>query len=79
MKTEIGKGSLFDTILATGFVVIAVVVFVGTFVAFFAYVFGNIRNRWPYYERAEKIKVVRRVAFWTICFTVLGIMSTINL
>jgi lysylphosphatidylglycerol synthetase-like protein (DUF2156 family) len=79
MKTEIGKGSLLETILATAFVIIAVVVFIGAFLAFFAYVFGNIRNRWPYYEKAEKRKVIRSVVFWTICFAALGIMSTIKL
>jgi heme/copper-type cytochrome/quinol oxidase subunit 2 len=79
MKTEIGKGSLIETVLATAFVIIAVVVFIGAFLAFFAYVFGNIRNRWPYYEAAEKRKVIRSVVFWTICFAILGIMSTIKL
>lgn len=79
MKTEIGKGSLLETILATAFVIIAVVVFIGAFLAFFAYVFGNIRNRWPYYEKSEKRKVIRSVAFWTISFVALGIMSTIKL
>jgi hypothetical protein len=79
MKTEIGKGSLFETVLATAFVVIAVVVFIGAFVAFFAYVFGNIRSRWPYYEKAEKRKVVRSLTFWTLCFAILGLMSAIKL
>jgi vacuolar-type H+-ATPase subunit I/STV1 len=79
MKNEIGKGSPFEMILATAFVFIAVAVFIGAFLAFFAYVFGNIRNRWPYYEKAEKRKVIRSLTLWTISLVALAVMSSIKL
>ena len=79
MKTEIGKGSVFETILAFLFVILAVGVFIGAFLAFFAYLFGNIRDRWPYYESKQKRKVIRSLIIWTVCFITLGIISSIKL
>ncbi len=79
MKSEIGKGSVFETVLATTFVLLAIAVFIGAFIVFFAYVFGNIRDRWPYYEKEQKRKVIRSLILWTLCFVVLGLASTIKL
>jgi vacuolar-type H+-ATPase subunit I/STV1 len=79
MQFNIAKGSLLETILAILFVVIAVAVFLGAFLAFFAYVFGNIRDRWPYYEKKEKRKVIRRLVYWFSSFIVLAILSTMHL
>ena len=65
--------------MAIVFVILAIGVFIGAFLAFFAYVFGNIRDRWPYYEPEQKRKVIRSLILWTTCFVALGIMSAIRL
>ena len=58
MNFKIGSGSIWEMLLAYFWTFLVFALLAGTFVAFFAVIFGNIRDRWPFYDRKRKRKVV---------------------
>ena len=58
---KIGQDSIWEFVLAAFWVFLVFAIFAGTFLLFFAALFGNIRDRWPHYSKQEKTKVTRNL------------------
>ena len=58
---KIGENSIWEFLLAAFWVFLVFAIFAGTFLLFFAALFGNIRDRWPHYSKREKTKVIRNL------------------
>ena len=79
MHFDIGKSSLLEFLLAAIFTVMTFALLIGTFVVFFGVIFGNLRDRWPFYEREKKRKIISRFAIWGSVFILFLILSMIKL
>gem|GEM_PF-1898417 len=71
MNFKIGSGSIWELLLAYFWSFMVFALLVGTFVMFFAYLFGNIRDRWPYYDAKRKRKVISNLVW---CFGIFGFL-----
>ena len=69
---KIGSGSIWEMLLAYFWTFMVFALLIGTFVVFFAVLFGNIRDRWPIYDAKQKRKVVRNLVlfFGTVGFLI---------
>jgi hypothetical protein len=79
MHFDIGKSSIFEWLLAALFTVMTFALLIGTFVIFFMVVFGNLRDRWPYYDNSKKRKIVINFAVWGSVFIACIFVSMIKL
>ena len=64
--TNISLENPFEVLLAIVFVIIAVLALLASFGVAFAYVFSNIKERWPEYESRRKFQIVRDIAITII-------------
>jgi predicted membrane metal-binding protein len=60
--TNISLENPIEVLLAIIFVIIAVLALLASFGVAFAYVFSNIKERWPEYESKRKFQIVRDIA-----------------
>jgi MFS family permease len=79
MHFDVGKSSIFEFLLAALFTVLTFALLIGTFVVFFSVIFGNLRDRWPSYERARKRKIIWNFALWGSVFIACIFISMIKL
>jgi NhaP-type Na+/H+ or K+/H+ antiporter len=61
---KIGSESLWELLLAYFWTFLVFALLAGTFVVALAVLFGNIRDRWPYYDAKRKRKVVRNLIWF---------------
>ncbi|MEY4349790.1 MAG: hypothetical protein RL719_1087 [Actinomycetota bacterium] len=64
-----------DVVLAILFVLLAVVIFVGTFYFGGAYVFSTVKERWHDYTPKKRIQVISRILISALVITVLIVLS----
>lgn len=57
--TNISLENPFEVLLAIIFVIVAVMALLASFGVAFAYVFSNIKERWPEYEKRRKLQIIR--------------------
>ena len=57
--TNISLENPFEVLLAIIFVIVAVLALLASFGVAFAYVFSNIKERWPEYETKRKVQIMR--------------------
>ena len=69
---KIGSGSIWEMLLAYFWTFLVFALLIGTFVVFFAVLFGNIRDRWPIYDAKRKRKVILNLVafFGTVGFLI---------
>jgi vacuolar-type H+-ATPase subunit I/STV1 len=69
---KIGAGSFWEYALAYFWAFLVFALLIGTFVVFFMVLFGNIRDRWPHYDRRMKTRVLRNLVlfFGTVGFLI---------
>ena len=79
MHFDIGKSSIFEWLLAALFTVMTFALLIGTFVIFFMVIFGNLRDRWPNYEKSKKRKIILNLAVWGTVFIACIFVSMIKL
>jgi hypothetical protein len=60
-----------EFLLGILFVLLVFGALVGTVVVFFAYIFGNARDRWPDLTRAQRIQLIRKYVLRLTVFSVL--------
>lgn len=60
--TNISLENPFEVLLAIIFVIVAVLALLASFGVAFAYVFSNIKERWPEYETKRKVQILRDTA-----------------
>jgi len=58
---KIGENSLWEFVLAYFWTFMLFALFVGTIVVAIATLVGNIRDKWPFYDRARKRKVIKNL------------------
>jgi hypothetical protein len=58
---EIGENSLWEFVLAYFWTFMLFALFAGTIVVAIATLVGNIRDKWPYYDKARKRKVIKNL------------------
>ena len=68
-----------EVLLGVVFVIIAVLVFFGTFGVGVAYVFSNIKERWHEYTRKKKLQVVSNTTIFVVVLSVLIALSATKL
>ncbi len=65
-----------DFVLAVGFILVAFVALIGTFLVAGGYIFSNVKDRWAEWPVNKRIKVVAEFVFWAALFLVLLYLST---
>ena len=68
-----------EVLLGVVFVIIAVLIFFGTFGIGAAYVFSNIRERWHEYTSKKKLQVLSNTAIVIVVLSVLISLSATKL
>jgi hypothetical protein len=76
---SISLANPFEVLLGVVFVIIAVLVFFGTFGVGVAYVFSNIKERWHEYTSKKKLKVVSNTTIFIVVLAVLIALSATKL
>ena len=61
MNFKIGENSWWEFVLAYFWTFLLFALFAGTIVLAIATLVGNIRDKWPYYDKARKRKVIKNL------------------
>ena len=61
MNFKIGDNSLWEFVLAYFWTFMLFALFAGTIVVAIATLVGNIRDKWPFYDRSRKRKVIKNL------------------
>jgi hypothetical protein len=56
---KIGETSVFELILAYFWAFMIFALFAGTIIVAMATIIGNVRDKWPYYDKKRKFKVIQ--------------------
>ncbi len=75
----ISLGNPIEVIVAIIFVIIAVAALVGTFSVAIAYVFSNVKERWPEYTTEKKRKVVANIVVTLSIIALLIVLASTKL